>query len=189
MIKNKIMVMNINVEIFYFINNGLSNPFFDFIMPRISDLGGLTFMAILCVVLLIASRKNVFNLGRYYGLVKLMACAIILTVIITAPLKLMFSQPRPFLILGHVNVLTSSADPNSFPSGHSATTLSVMTVLFLKAKEYFTKETFVKCFAVVFSATIMFSRIYIGMHFPLDVAVGTAIGIASGRLACRFLKV
>lgn len=188
-IKNNIIPMNLNTEIFYSVNHGLSNPFFDFVMPKITDLGGLTFMAILCVVLLILTRKNIFGLGKYYGLAKLFAAAILLTVIITAPLKLLFEQPRPSLILDNVNALTTSLDPNSFPSGHSATTLSVMTVLFIKARDYFKNATFVRCFAVVFSAIICFSRIYIGMHFPFDVITGAAIGIVSGYLACRFLKV
>ncbi|MDO5859823.1 MAG: phosphatase PAP2 family protein [Methanobrevibacter sp.] len=158
-------------------------------MPHISDAGGLTCLAILCAVALLLTRKNVFNSGRYYGLVRLFAGAIILAVLITAPVKLLFSQPRPYLVLSHVHILTSSVDPNSFPSGHSATTLSVMTVLFLKAKEYFRRDVLVRCFAVAFSLTIGFSRIYIGMHFPFDVAVGCIIGIASGIIVCRYLKV
>lgn len=181
--------MNLNTEIFYFINNGLSNPFFDFIMPRISDLGGLAFLAIVCAIALLLTRKNVFNSGKYYGLVKLFAGAIILSVIITAPLKLLYSQPRPYLVLSHVNVLTSSVDPNSFPSGHSSTTLSVMSVLFIKSRDYFTRHNLVRIFAVAFAVVIAFSRIYIGMHFPLDVVVGAIIGIASGVLVCRYLKV
>ena len=181
--------MNLNIEIFYFINNGLSNPYFDFLMPHISDMGGLTCMAILCIIALVVTRKNIFNLEKYYPLVRLIAAAIILTVLIAAPLKLLFSQPRPYLVLSHVHVLTSSIDPNSFPSGHSATTLSVMTLLFLKSKEYFRRDVFVKCFAVAFSVIIGFSRIYIGMHFPFDVGVGAVIGIISGVLVCRFLKV
>ncbi|WP_405277480.1 phosphatase PAP2 family protein, partial [Methanobrevibacter sp.] len=75
---------------------------------------------------------------------KLLALSLILTVVVTAFAKILFSQPRPFLVLEHVNVLTSSIDPNSFPSGHTATTLSTMTVLFLSAKRYFTRYNLIR---------------------------------------------
>lgn len=181
--------MNSNVDIFYLINNGLSNPYFDFIMPPLSDIGGLTFYAVLLAVLLLLSWKDIFGLGRYYGLVKLCVASLLLTVAITAGAKLFFSQPRPYLVLEHVNVLTTSIDPNSFPSGHTATTLSTMTVLFLSAKRYFTRYKLVKCFCAVFSILIAFSRIYIGMHYPFDVLIGGLIGMACGVLVCKFLKV
>lgn len=181
--------MNLNTEVFYLINNGMSNPVFDFIMPIITNLGGLAFIAIMFAILLIVCRKNIFNLGKYYGLVKVIALAIILTVIIAAPLKLLFSQPRPGLVLSNVHVLTSSADPNSFPSGHSATTASVVTATILKSKEYFEKYKLINIGLVAFLIVIAFSRIYIGMHFPFDVLVGCAIGIVSGVLAVKILKV
>ena len=181
--------MNINVEVFYLINNGMSNPVFDFIMPNITNFGGLAVIAVLFAILLILSRKNIFNLGKYYGLVKIIALAIIISVIITAPLKLLFNLPRPYLVLDHVHVLTSSTDPNSFPSGHSSTTASVVTATILKSKDYFENYKLISIGLVVFLFVIAFSRIYIGMHFPLEVIVGCVIGIVSGVLAVKILKV
>ena len=181
-------IMNVNVDLFYFINNGLSNPYFDFIMPHITDIGGLAFYAVVLAILLLLSWKDIFGLGKYFTLVKLCVASLILTVVITAGAKLFFSQPRPYLVLEHVNVLTATMDPNSFPSGHTATTLSTMTVLFLSAKRYFTRYNLVKCFCVVFSILIAFSRIYIGMHYPFDVLVGGVIGLACGVLTCKYLK-
>lgn len=181
--------MDANIELFYLINNGLRNPYLDFLMPPLSDVGGLSFYAIILAILLIMSRKDVFGLGRYWGLVKLCSTSLILTVVITAGAKLFFSQPRPFLVLEHVHVLTSSVDPNSFPSGHTATTLSTMTVLFLKAKKYFTHYNLIKCLCIIYCVIIPFSRIYIGMHYPFDVLVGGVIGMVCGVVVCKSLKV
>lgn len=181
--------MDANIELFYLINNGLSNPYFDFIMPHLSDIGGLTFYAVVLAAFLLLSWKDVFGLGKYYGLAKLCSASLILTVVIIAAAKLFFSQPRPYLVLKHVHVLTSSIDPNSFPSGHSSTTLSTMTVLFISAKKYFTRYNLIKCLCVIYSVLIPFSRIYIGMHYPFDVAVGGAIGMLCAILVCRYLKV
>ena len=181
--------MDLNTQIFYFINNGLSNPYFDFIMPHITNFGGLTFYACLLIVLLIMTRKDIWGLKKYYPLVKLCICSLLLCVIITAALKLLFSSPRPSLVLDNVNVLTTSADTNSFPSGHSSTTLSVITVLFLKAKDYFNRANLIKCLAVIYAIIIPFSRIYIGMHFPFDVLIGCIIGMVSGAVVVKYLKV
>ena len=181
--------MDANIELFYLINNGLSNPYLDFAMPPLSDIGGLTFYAVVLAVLLIMSWKDVFGLGKYGGLVRLCGASLILTVAITAGAKLLFSQPRPSLVLEHVHVLTSSVDPNSFPSGHTATTLSTMTVLFLNVKKYFSRYNLIRCLCVIYCVLIPFSRIYIGMHYPFDVLVGGVIGMACGVVVCRYLEV
>ena len=181
--------MNINTELFYLINNSLSNPYFDFMMPPLSDAGGLTFYAIALAVLLIASWKDFFSLGKYRGLVRLCCASLILTVAITASAKLLFSQPRPFMVLEHVHVLTSSVDPTSFPSGHTATTLSVMSVLFLKARDYFTHSNLIRCLCIIYCILIAFSRVYIGMHYPFDVLIGGAIGATSALIVVRHLEV
>jgi len=186
--------MDLNTEIFYFINNDLSNPVFDAVLPNFTHLGGLMFLAVLFAILLIITRQNIFNTGKYYDLVKLIAAAIIVMFAITSILKLLFHMPRPYMILDHVNKLgsggiSSSSDPNSFPSGHSATTAAVATVIVLKARDYFKNYKLIWVIMALFLVVIAFSRIYIGMHFPFDVLCGALIGMVSGVLVCRFLKV
>ncbi len=181
--------MNINVEAFYLINNGLSNPFFDIIMPPLSDCGSLVSLSIICLIFLVLTRKNILNLGKYYRLVKLCILSLILTVIIASALKIAFHFPRPSLVLSHVNQLTTSVDPTSFPSGHTACSLSIVSVLFIKSKEFFKHYKLVSCLIVIFSVLIGFSRIYVGMHFPLDVIVGGGVGVLTGVVVCRYLKV
>ena len=42
--------------------------------------------------------------------------------------------------------------------------------------------------AIVLAALIAFSRIYLMMHYPLDVGAGMALGILSAIIACRIVK-
>lgn len=181
--------MNFNVEAFYIINNGLSNPVFDFIMPPISDCGGLVSLSVIFLLLLILTRRNVFGLGKYYRLVKLCIASLLLCVLITSILKLGFHFQRPSLVLSNVRQLTQSVDPTSFPSGHTACSLSVMSVIFIKSREFFKNYKLINCLIVAYCVLIAFSRIYIGMHFPLDVIIGGAVGMLSAVMVCRYLKI
>ena len=182
-------MMNLNNEIFYLINTKMSNSVFDIIMPNVTELGSLEVIAAVCIIFLILTRKNIFNLGKYYGLAKTIVLSVLLMFIVTSFIKLTFSMPRPYMILNGVNVLTDSIDPNSFPSGHTATAASFLTVIVINAKEYFKRYKLVICLAVLYVVLVGFSRIYIGMHFPTDVVTGAIIGIVCGIVATRILKV
>jgi len=178
-----------NVELFYFINNGLSNPILDVILPNITELGGFESLGIICLIALIITRKNFYGLGKFYPLVKLCAVSLIVTTAIVFCLKVSFRHPRPYMVLDHVNVLAQTVDPNSFPSGHTSSTLSIVTVLVIKSKEYFEKYRLINGILIIFALLIALSRIYVGLHYPIDVMVGGLVATAVGILVCRYLKV
>jgi len=81
-------------------------------------------------------------------------------------------------------------DPSSYSffSGHSSSSFSITTliVLFLRKK--------VKWSWVFYTWPLLFaySRIYVGVHYPLDILVGTLVGISSGilfyKIYNRFIK-
>ena len=63
----------------------------------------------------------------------------------------------------------------SFPSGHTATAFAAATVL-----TALLPRAAPAWFAL--AAAIAYSRLYVGVHFPLDVAGGTVIGAATALL-------
>jgi undecaprenyl-diphosphatase len=73
-----------------------------------------------------------------------------------------FHDPRPLV---HVPV------SDSFPSGHSATSFACAALL-----AWLTPLPKVPLFAL--AALIAFSRVYDGVHYPLDVLGGAALGLA-----------
>lgn len=166
--------MSLNIDAFYFINNNLQNPLFDWIMPWLSNAGGFVTLLGLCVLAVIVTKY--FKKDKCFEIAKLCLFSLVLAGIITACLKLTFHSPRPSLVLENVRQLTIPTEPNSFPSGHTASTLSVVTVLVWKLR----KNKVLAFLLVLFAFLIGFSRIYVGMHFPFDVLTGAAIGILSG---------
>lgn len=74
--------------------------------------------------------------------------------------------PHPLVAMPH---------SNSFPSGHTATAFAGATVL--SALHPRAAPAF-----VLLAAAIAYSRLYVGVHFPLDVAGGFGIGVATALL-------
>ena len=174
--------MSLNIDIFYFINKGLQNPIFDAVMPGLSNIGGFASLLGLCILAIIITKY--FKKDKYFEIAKLSLFALVLAGIIVAGLKLTFHSPRPYTVLSNVHQLTIPSEPNSFPSGHTASTLSVITVLVWKLRE----NKLLVCLLVVFAFLISFSRIYVGVHFPFDVFVGAFVGVLSGLVILSLKK-
>ena len=170
---------NINVDLFYFFNNNLQNSFLDFIMPAITDLGSFVFLFALCILIIILSvifkKKNIRNIACMCLLSLLVADGIALL------LKNLVAEPRPFITLDNVRVLIVENDPMSFPSGHTTSTCAVLFALIFKYREKLLTLILVICCVL-----IGFSRIYVGVHYPLDVIAGAIIGILSAYFVYRY---
>jgi hypothetical protein len=86
-------------------------------------------------------------------------------------LKFLLNQPRPFWEGYDPSVGLIAESLNGFPSGHAQTSLVVWIVIasFGKKKRYYAAAAF-----LVF--LISFSRVYLGVHFPTDIAGGWFLG-------------
>ena len=99
--------------------------------------------------------------------------AVVTGTMLSTALKGLFDRPRPDLT-GIVAVFTSS-----FPSGHA--TVSAVAYLTLGACLAETTgnrglKAFYIGYAALLTAIVGVSRVYLGVHYPSDVAAGWAIG-------------
>jgi len=153
----------LNTVLFRLINDA-HNPLLDGVFGIISGLGDGLVVALLCTLLML------FRL--HSGGAALAAFAV--SGLIAQALKHTFDMPRPPAVLDHVHVLGDALTSHSFPSGH-ATSAGVMVLLaFLLWKKNNWRAWAVSGLFLLAA----YGRVYGGVHFPLDVAAGLAIGMA-----------
>jgi membrane-associated phospholipid phosphatase len=85
-------------------------------------------------------------------------------------IKRLVKRPRPFL--GNFRIIpVYIAGDYSFPSGHSSSSVSTATALSLAYPKWYVIAP-----SVLWASSVAYSRMYLGLHYPSDVATGTLLG-------------
>jgi len=144
----------------------IRNPFFDFIFSLITYCGDeIVFMAIAIILFWCVSKKE-----GYY----ILSVGFVGT-IINQFLKLAFRIPRPWVKDPSFTIVESAreaATGYSFPSGHTQNSVGTFGSI-----AYVFNKNWVRITAIVFAILVPFSRMYLGVHTPLDVFVSVGIAL------------
>jgi undecaprenyl-diphosphatase len=168
------LLFTIDKTIFIICNRTIANPALDAAMPFLTDLNknifGLSFFALLWLWLVWKGGRR----GRIIGalLVVLVAFSDQFS---STVIKNIVQRPRPChnidgrTIIENIRLLVPCGSGFSFPSSHAVNNFAVATLL----SYYYRKWTWL---FMTIAAVVAFSRIYVGVHFPSDVAGGALIG-------------
>ena len=118
---------------------------------------------------------------RVRGLLQLALAILFASLVNNRLLKPIVGRERPFVSTPQIEVIGSRPNDASFPSGHSANAFAGAYVL-----SRLTPAAQGAWWAM--AALIAYSRVYLGVHYPLDVAGGAVVGLMFGVLVCRLVK-
>ncbi|MFM8470222.1 MAG: phosphatase PAP2 family protein [Limisphaerales bacterium] len=158
-------LQSLDAALFRFINQSLSNPFFDWLMPVLS--GNKLFVP----AVIVASALLIWK-QRTKG--ALCVAFILLAVALGDPLiinsiKHALARPRPFVTIPETITLVGRTESFSLPSAHAANMAAAAMVAFLFFRRSWR-------FMVPLAAGVAFSRVYNGVHYVSDVLIGAALG-------------
>ena len=88
--------------------------------------------------------------------------------------KAIADRPRPYQVVAGAVLRQEPAHGTSFPSSHTAVTVAVVIALLPFLPRALAGA------AIAYAVMVGWSRVYLGVHYPLDVLAGAGIGMAVG---------
>ncbi len=142
-------------------------PWLDAFFSVITELGGEVFFMAVAIIFFWCSDK-----GKGYYVLTVGFVGTLLNQF----LKLLFRVPRPWVKDPNFTIVESAraeATGYSFPSGHTQNAAATLgcTAMVLRKKA-------LKILFWVLYALVAFSRMYLGVHTPMDVGVSLVLGLA-----------
>ena len=177
----------IELKVFSFINSSLSNVVLDrifiFFHNGYKNQIFISFILVAFLTLLIFDKKN-----RLY-LILCIPIGILLTDQIGRQIKNLELRDRPYMIINEENIkllvkvkkntngdyVETSSSKKSFPSNHSANIFFLSYIFSIKYSRY-------RKYTIFIASLVAISRIYVGVHYPLDVIFGSSLGVVVGYL-------
>ena len=153
------------MEFLYFLEK-LRTPIVDKFMLLITQLGEETAFLVLALIIF-------WCVDKYKGYY-ILSVGFVGT-ILNQYLKLWYRIPRPWVADPNFSILEEAreaASGYSFPSGHTQSAVGTFGAL-----AYSTKTIWIRTIAIIIAVLVPFSRMYIGVHTPLDIFVSIAIAM------------
>ncbi|MDD5371203.1 MAG: phosphatase PAP2 family protein [Anaerolineaceae bacterium] len=149
---------------------GYHSLWMDRIMWVLTQLGSFPFAALIILALALTGARRAAILLIIGQLTLWMA---------VETMKVLTDRSRPFTLLETVRVIGWKALGLSFPSGHTAQSFFLATLL----THHLLLSPFGAPFIYALALLVGFTRIYVGAHYPRDVLGGALLGSVWGVMA------
>ncbi len=158
--------------------NGHHHPLLDGILTAASAVGEWG----ICWILLLAALFFWGKPEHRRVAVILGAAMLVASVCLVLPLRFSFPRDRPYMVFPEVRQLGLALTGASFPSGHAQSAWLAAVVLGAHFRRFLLP-------LLLFALIVSYSRLYCGMHYPLDVIAGAGIGMTVGTLTVTLARV
>lgn len=178
-------VMDWDRSFFLLLNHKLANPFFDAVLPYFRD---SVFWAPLYLFVAAFVFLNYGKKGLWWALAFVSTVAIA-DLLGTYALKETVQRIRPCnepALTGQVRLVVQHCSGGySFASNHAANHFGLATFAVLTFGPVFKRWMYL---AYVWAGLISFAQVYVGVHYPLDVAAGSLLGVLAGYLTASVYR-
>jgi undecaprenyl-diphosphatase len=170
-------LIHIDTQILLFVN-GHHSPFFDGLMLAIS--GKLLWFPLYAYLLYVIFREN-----KWFGFYTLLFVAITIALADQTSVKLfknVFMRPRPCWepsVKDLLHMVKFCGGKYGFVSSHAANSFAVLAFINGVFKN---QSRWIKWGMWIWALLIIYSRVYLGVHYPGDVLVGALLGFLLGKL-------
>jgi membrane-associated phospholipid phosphatase len=177
---NVINYVQIQKDAFFFINQYLGQ--YPNITYNLTQVGDESVFLSFCAIFLLYSPKI------WEGFIS----ASVFSLLFSVTLKNIFKVPRPPEVFNHHSFIILGKTASGYascPSGHSITVFTTLTILLFAFMPKLLKYKILWVSAIFFiGLCIVFTRVGVGAHYPLDVIIGSIIGYISGLLGIFIIQ-
>lgn len=179
-------LIQIDIQWFKAIHNGLANDLFDHLMPILRN--KLTWIPLYAVFLFYSIKK--YGVKSWVILLGTILTVLIADQVSAGLIKESVQRLRPCNdphLQSYIRRLVDCGSGYSFISAH-ATNHFAVSVLFTWFFGEINNWSGFKFLFYVWAGLIAFAQVYVGVHFPLDVLVGMLTGLLIGNIMLLLIK-
>ncbi|WP_306550541.1 phosphatase PAP2 family protein [Daejeonella sp.] len=170
-------------NLFFTINHGLSNSFFDWLMPALRNRFFWTPLYLFMIIFSIRTYGKqgwimILFLGLTFGCTDFISSSLI---------KPTVQRLRPCNdpeIKSDVKNLIDCGSGYSFPSSHASNHFGLAVFLIVM---FFSKWKLILPIGLLWAASISFAQVYVGVHYPVDILAGAILGGIIGFIMGKIL--
>lgn len=177
-------IQQFDVELFLKIHRGLSNSFFDWLMPLMRNRFFWSPLYLFIVVFCIKQYKK----QGYYIIGMVLFTFAMGDLIASRVVKPWVARVRPCNDLTLANDIIHRVPCGSglsFPSAHATNHFAIAVFLICI---FYSRWKPILPIGIFWAFIISFAQVYVGVHYPVDVTTGALLGIIIGIICSRIFK-
>lgn len=165
-------LQNLDLYFLEYLQSNFQSVLNDKIFRFITVLGDKGFIWVVIALILIIGNKH-----RRTGILVILAL-LLASLVGEVLIKNIVQRPRPFVEYRYLKSIISYTSGYSFPSGHTVSSFAAARILSSEFKKY-------RCLFFGLAFAIAFSRLYLLVHYPTDIAAGIIIGFICGWIILK----